>query len=213
LARGGEGRPAWRGVGYRRLQPLRLATHLGGQRGRALHTKAEGRTRQLAGKPSEVVGLAGQPHAFGDVVEVRARRQNLGAQDRLEVERSTRKCRDDRLDIIDGERDHWQMGDAIRYARLLNDARERATPETFGDAGDLDWFYLLEPLTGVLRVFTIGVSASQTAPKGFRHCVWREVATFHIAESGATTSIGHCTAGQMDALIAEQLADGFVEQP
>lgn len=74
----------------------------------------------------------------------------------------------------------------IRAARLIDGAKERATPAEFADNGDLEWFYLLEPSTGVLRVFTGGIQNSPFAPTGFKHLVWREVATFTLAANGAS---------------------------
>lgn len=74
----------------------------------------------------------------------------------------------------------------IRAARLIDGSNTRATPAEFADNGDLEWFYLLDPATGALKVFTGGLRNSPTAPIGFHHLVWREVAQFEVAANGAT---------------------------
>ena len=75
----------------------------------------------------------------------------------------------------------------IREARLVSGSTERATPEKFANTGDLEWFYLLDAQAGLLRVFVNGLKPSASAPKGFVHARWQEVAEFTVDAGGRTS--------------------------
>lgn len=93
------------------------------------------------------------------------------------------------VNLLIALRKHGRLDAArrIREARLISSANERATPEKFANAGDLEWFYLLDANAGLLRVFVNGLNASASAPKGFVHAKWQEVAEFSIDETGRST--------------------------
>ena len=78
-------------------------------------------------------------------------------------------------------------GRRIVNATLMKNCRERATPATFGDQGDLEWFYLLDVTGRSLRVYCQGPRASPDGPIGFKHASWLEVARLAVDSNGRST--------------------------
>ena len=78
-------------------------------------------------------------------------------------------------------------GRRIREARLIGRCKERATPATFGNQGDLEWFYLVDVAGHSLRIYCQGPQPSPDAPTGFAHARWLRVGQHELGSDGRAT--------------------------